>query len=86
VTTDYLLKGVEPKKEELEKKPDARIFSIVGTAINFIGLIVSIMIWYEKQVSSSVAVGLIIMAIGCMSFAVGQTIGADETKVKAKKY
>ena len=86
VTTDYLLKGIEPKKEELEKKPDAGIFSIVGTAINFIGLIVSIMIWHEKQVSSSVAVGLIIMAIGCMSFAVGQTIGAGETKIKAKKY
>lgn len=86
VTTDYILKGIEPKKEEKEKKPDAGIFSIVGTALNFIGLIVSIMIWHEDQVASSVAVGLIIMAIGCMSFAVGQTLGADETKVKAKKY
>ncbi|MBE5968201.1 MAG: helix-turn-helix transcriptional regulator [Lachnospiraceae bacterium] len=86
VTTDYLLKGIEPKKEELEKKPDARIFSIVGTAFNFIGLIVSFMIWHEVQESSSVAVGLIIMAIGCMIFAVGQIIGANETKAKAKKY
>ena len=43
------------------------------------------MTWHEKQVASSVAVGIIIMAIGCLSFAVGQVIGADETKVKAKK-
>jgi transcriptional regulator with XRE-family HTH domain len=85
VTTDYLIKGIVSKKEELEKKLDAGIFSIVGTAFNFIGLIISIMTWHEKQVASSVAVGLIIMAIGCLSFAVGQVIGADETKVKAKK-
>lgn len=86
VTTDYLLKGIEPKKEETRKKADAGIFSIVGTAFNFIGLIVAIMIWYEKQVAYSVAVGLIIMAIGCMSFALGQIMGADETRLKAKKY
>ena len=85
VTTDYLLKGIEPKTEETKKKPDAGIFSIVGTAFNFIGLIVAIMIWHEEQVASSVAVGLIIMAMGCMSFAFGQTMSADETRVKAKK-
>lgn len=86
VTTDYLLKGIESKTEETKKKPNAGIFSIVGTAFNFIGLIVAIMIWHEEQVASSVAVGLIIMAIGCMSFALGQTMSADETRVKAKKY
>lgn len=83
---DYLLKGIGPKKEELEKKPNAGIFTIVGTAFNFIGLIVSFMIWHERQAAYSVAVGLIIMVIGCMSFAIGQTMGADETKGKAKKY
>lgn len=58
VTTDYLLKGIEPKAEETKKKLDAGIFSIVGTALNFIGLIAAIMIWHEKQVEYSVAVGL----------------------------
>lgn len=85
VTTDYILKGIERKTEESKKKPDAGIFSIVGTALNFIGLIVAIMIWHEEQVTSSVAGGLIMMAIGIMSFALGQTISSDETKVKAKK-
>lgn len=86
VTTDYLLRGIEPKTEETKKRPDAGIFSIVGTAFNFIGLIVAITIWHEKQVASSVAVGLIIMVIGCVSFVFGQIMGSDETKVKAKKY
>ena len=86
VTTDYLLKGIEPQKEEGEKKSDARIFSIVGTALNFIGLIVAIMIWHEEQVASAVAVGLIIMAVGSMSYAVGQIVGSEGTKGKAQKY
>jgi transcriptional regulator with XRE-family HTH domain len=86
VTTDYLLKGIEPKTEETKKKPDTGIFSIVGTALNFIGLMVAIMIWHEKRVDSSVTVGLIIMAMGCMSFALGQIMGAGETRVKAKEY
>ena len=86
VTIDYLLKGIEPSKEAMKKKPDASIFSIVGTALNFIGLITAIMVWHEEQVASSVAIGLMFMAIGCMIFALGQTVGADETKSKAKKH
>ena len=86
VTTDYLLKGIEPKVTETKKKPEAEVFTIVGTALNFIGLIAAIMVWHEEQVSSSVAVGLIIMAVGCLIFALGQSIGADESKAKAKRY
>lgn len=86
VTTDYLLRGIEKKTEETKKKPDARIFSIVGTTLNFIGLIVAIMIWHEEQAASSVAVGLIIMVIGCMIFVIGQIVSSEETRLKAKKY
>ena len=32
VTTDYLLKGIDPKTKDIKKMPDAGIFSIVGTA------------------------------------------------------
>lgn len=82
VTTDYLLKGIDPKPDEIRKKPDAGVFSIVGTALNFIGLIVAIMIWYEDRTSSAVAVGLIVIAVGCVCFAIGQNIGAQNTKAK----
>ena len=80
VTTDYLLKGIEPVSEVTKNKADARIFTVVGTVFNFIGLVVAVMIWKEEQTPISVAVGLIIMAIGCMIFAVGQFVGTNKEK------
>lgn len=76
VTTDYLLKGIELPAEQMEKrKIDARIFSVVGTVLNFIGLVLAIIMWKEIQRSSAVAVGLICMAIGCLIFFIGQIVG-----------
>lgn len=80
VTTDYLLKGIESLADVPEKKEDARIFSVVGTALNFIGLISAIAIWETKQIPLSVAIGIIIMAMGCMIFAIGQFIGDNKKK------
>lgn len=78
VTTDYLLKGIEPTPDIPREKVDARIFSTVGGVFNFIGLIVAIIIWEEKQTAVSVAAGLIVMALGCMIFAIGQYIGENK--------
>ena len=36
------------------------------------------MIWIEEYTSSSVAVGLILMAVGIMVFVIGQFIGANK--------
>ena len=84
VTTDYLLKGIEPVSENIPRKSDARIFSLVASVINFIGLVVAIMIWIERQISSSVAAGLILMAVGIMIFVMGQFIG--ENKEQSSKW
>ena len=78
VTTDFLLKGIEPVSEKYTRKSDARIFSLVASVINFIGLVVAIMIWIEEYTSSSVAVGLILTAVGIMVFVIGQFIGANK--------
>lgn len=78
VTTDYLLKGIEPAVDVSEKKIDARLFSIVSSMINFIGLIAAIMIWMQKQTPVSVAVGLIVMAFGCVCFGIGQFVGDNK--------
>ncbi len=86
VTTDYILKGIEPKLDLTEKrKVDARIFSAVGTFLNFIGLIVAIIIWIEEQSPSSVAIGLIVMASGCMIFVIVRLIG-ENVKVASKYF
>jgi Predicted transcriptional regulators len=86
VTTDYILKGIEPKPDLSEKrKTDARIFSAVGTALNFIGLIVAIYIWTEKQSVSSVVIGFTFIAFGCMIFVIGQLTG-ENVKVASKYF
>ena len=41
VTTDYLLKGKETARREEKKKLDLKVYTIVGTFINVIGLIVA---------------------------------------------
>lgn len=84
VTTDYLLKGIEPKPDEKESTPDARIFSLTGTTFNFIGIIVAIMVWLEERTSVAIMIGLIIMAIGCMIHFIGQYIGIN--KIKSSHY
>ena len=78
VTTDYLLKGIEPVDDEANSKMNAIIFTVAGTAFNFIGLVASITIWFETQKTVAVAIGLILMAMGCMIFAVGQVSGKDK--------
>lgn len=80
VTTDYLLKGIEPVLENTTEKSDARIFSLVGSVLNFIGLVAAIMIWNEEQTPISVAAGLILMAVGIMLFVIGQFIGENKEK------
>ncbi len=83
VTTDYLIKGIEPKAENKKDGLDARIFALAGTAFNFVGLIVTLIVWVEEQVPTAIMIGLIFMTMGTMIFFVGQFIG--EHKYDAKK-
>lgn len=84
VTTDYIIKGIETSKTG-EKQIDAGIFAAVSTALNFIGLIVSAAMWYEKQVPMALVAGLIFMALGCVVFGIiGLTYSAKATRDKAK--
>ncbi len=87
VTTDYILKGIDVVPAEAsfdQEEPNAMIFSIVGTAFNFIGVIVPAMIWYEQQIATATAVGLILMVIGCMIFGIGMAVSDVATRAKAK--
>ncbi len=80
VTTDYLLKGIEPVEDVPKNKADARIFSILATVLNFIGLLAAIIIWEVERTPISVLGGFIIMAVGCMCFVVGQFMGTNKEK------
>jgi len=85
VTTDYLLKGIEAEKQVAEKPLSATVFVFFTTALNFIGLIISGAVWYEKQVPMALVIGLVFMAIGCMTFGIGYSFSTkDKTKAKRR--
>ena len=81
-TTDYLLKGIESAKET-GSKWDAKVFSIAGTTINAIGLVLAIMIWSVRYRSYTVGLGIIVMLLGTGVFLTGQIIDTKD-KIKAR--
>ena len=48
VTTDYLLRGIEPAKEK-KSRADSRTLCIVSTAVNAVGLIIGAALWRTYQ-------------------------------------
>ena len=68
VTTDYILKGIEPPGKAEAKKTDARILLAGATAFNFTGLLLAGAGWYERQTMVAVAIGVSIMALGSGGF------------------
>ena len=85
VTTDYLLKGIQPTMPQAQKTPaNALVFAITGTAFNVIGLATSCGVWYEEQDAMAIVIGLIFMAMGCMIFGIGMVCSAEHTRRKAK--
>lgn len=86
VTTDYLLKGIEPAPEEAAgKKPRAAVFAILGTSLNLTGLIAAAAIWYEWQTAVALAAGLICMVAGCMIFGIGMAVSEENSKERGKR-
>lgn len=83
VSTDYMLKGKETEKNI--KENFAKIFTVAATAVNFMGIVLAVIIWNEYQTTISVAVGVILMAVGCMFFAFGMISGNDKNKLKSAK-
>ena len=86
VTTDYLLKGIEPVPSAAgEKKPDGRIFTIVATVLNFIGVLTACAVWYETQEMGSLIIAVVFLTLGCMVFGIGMVECAPDSKPRAKR-
>ncbi len=86
VTTDYLLKGIEPTTNDTQKHNlNANIFAIAATAFHFIGLIIAAMVWHKERTVTATAIGLVLTVIGVMIYGIGMTIADSTTKEYAKK-
>lgn len=75
VTADYLLRGVEPTAPLTEEEPRLKGKGnpglIVSTVMNFMGVVISCAVWYEKQTAAALVAGLIFLALGCMVYGIG---------------
>ncbi len=83
-TTDFLLKGIAPALVP-EKRYSAMMFALIGTVLNAIGLVSSIVIWIEQQRAYAVGLGFAVMLIGAGIFLMGQFLDTRD-KQKAKRF
>ena len=83
-TTDFLLKGIAPALVP-EKRYSAMMFALIGTVLNAIGLVSSIVIWIEQQRAYAVGLRFAVMLIGTGIFLMGQFLDTRD-KQKAKRF
>ena len=76
VTTDYILKGIEPAKgrEQTAKELTSRILYISSTAFIAIGLFCAFGGWYANQTMEAVWGSMIIQAIGAAFYFTGRLL------------
>lgn len=79
VTTDYMLKGIEPAKNSaLQNKTAGKIFYILSTALIAIGLCCAFGWWYARQSMEAVWFPMIIQTAGIASYFVGKLFSTEK--------
>lgn len=80
VTTDYLLKGIEPAKDQEQKNKAlaSMILYIASTALIVIGLFCGFGGWYEKQTMEVVWGGMVIQAVGVAGYFIGRLLSMEK--------
>lgn len=80
-SADYLLTG-----QAAAHSADAALFSVVATGSTVAGLLTAVMLWYEKQTAIATAIGLLLMVMGCVIYAIGMTVGEPASRPRAKRW
>ena len=80
VTTDYILKGIEPveDKEQKSKELYSRVLYVASTAFVFIGLFCAFGGWYEKRTMGAVWGSMIIQAVGIAGYFIGKLLSKEK--------
>lgn len=70
VTTDYILKGIEPvvDKEQKGKEIASKVLYIASTALIAIGLLCAIGEWSEKRTMTAIYGSMVIQAVGVFEY------------------
>ena len=80
VTTDYILKGIEPAtdKEQKSKEFTSQVLYIVSTAFAAIGLFCAFGEWYETQTMEAVWGAMIIQAIVIVGYFIAKVLSEEK--------
>ena len=78
VTTDYILKGIEPvaDKEQKSSELTSKILYIASTAFVAIGLFSAFAGWHETQTMDTIWGSMIIQAVGIAGYFIGLLLSA----------
>ena len=80
VTTDYILKGIEPTGKDADNSKEfaGKVLYIASTAFVFIGLFCAFGGWYEKQTMDMVWGSMIIQAVGIAGYFIGRLLSTEK--------
>lgn len=80
VTTDYILKGMEPVKDKEQKSKEitSKVLFISSTAFVAIGLFCAFGGWYAKQTMEAVWGAMIIQAVGIAGYFIGKLLSIEK--------
>lgn len=78
VTTDYILKGIEPvtDKEQKSSELTSKILYIASTTFVAIGLFSAFAGWHETQIMDTIWGSMIIQVVGIAGYFIGRSISA----------
>lgn len=72
VTTDYILKGIEPQKESENANFNfSQMLYIASTAFLAIGLFAAFSSWYTEQSAEDIWESMIIQVVGIVAYFIG---------------
>lgn len=80
VTTDYILKGIEPVKDKEQKTKElaSKVLYIASTAFVAIGLFCAFAGWYEEQTMEVIWGSMIIQAVGIAGYFIGKLLSSQK--------
>lgn len=79
VTTDYILKGIEPQKQSESKNFNtSQILYIASTAFLAIGLFAAFGSWYTEQSAESIWGSMIIQVVGVAAYFIAKLISQSK--------
>lgn len=80
VTTDYILKGIEPQKQSDNKNFNTgQILYIASTAFLAIGLFAAFGSWYTEQSAEGIWGSMIIQVVGVAAYFIAKLISQSKT-------